>query len=564
MRKLRSGGWAAVTLLAALLPLVSAPVQAQPPTPSQAPPANPPQSVFGEQIDVRVVNVEVVVTDKQGNRVAGFTPEDFRLKVDGKVVPIEYFNEVRGGSAIALAESAGSAVKGLPSLAPGSPVGTSYLVFVDNFFSLATHRDGVLRSLKDQLSRLGPDDRMAVVAFDGRKVEMVSSWSNSVRQLGAAIEKVIGEPAQGLARVAEQRSFDSSRRLIGGSSFEPGPRASFTQRLDIEEIEFADRLASQAEREVSAAVSTLRGFASPPGRKVMLLLSGGWPFSPADYVVNNPNRPILDRDVPRGDEIFRPLADTANRLGYTIYPMDVPGIEGTVTDASQSSPSPTGLNIREQEHEATLQWVAQQTGGRALLNSLANEALNTAEQDTRSYYWLGFTPTWQGNDKRHKVEVTATHPGFKVRYREDFLDLSRKAEISMQVESAMIFGNAPDSAPLLIKMGQVVASGRREMDLPIILGIPASAITFVPVNGKYTAEVELRVSAVDAGGARAPVPVIPITITAAEAPKAGAIVRYDTKIRLRRQPHHLTLAVFDPQSGKILLAQTDVAVPPKK
>ncbi|HEV7509545.1 MAG TPA: VWA domain-containing protein [Thermoanaerobaculia bacterium] len=560
MRKLRSGGLAVVTLLAALLPLASTPANAQPP---QAPPANPPQSVFGEQIDVRVVNVEVVVTDKQGNRVAGFTPDDFRLKVDGKVVPVEYFNEVRGGSAIALAESAASSVKGLPSLAPGSPVGTSYLVFVDNFFSLANRRDGVLRSLKDQLSRLGPDDRMAIVAFDGRNVEMLSSWSNSVRQLGSAIEKAIGEPAQGLGRVAELRSFDSSRRLIGGSAFEPGPRASFTQRLNIEEIEYADRLASQAEREVSAAVSTLRGFASPPGRKVMLLLSGGWPFSPADYVVNNPNRPILDRDVPRGDEIFRPLADTANRLGYTIYPMDVPGIEGTVTDASQSSPSPTGLNIREQEHEATLQWVAQQTGGRALLNSLANDALNSAESDTRSYYWLGFTPSWQGNDKRHKVEVTVTHPGFKVRYREDFLDLSRKAEVSMQVESAMMFGNGPDSAPLLIKLGQSAASGRREMELPITLGIPAEALTFVPVNGKYTAEVELRVSAVDSGGARAPVPVIPITITTATSPKPGAVIKYDTKLKLRKLPHHLTLAVFDPQSGKILLAQTDVTVPPK-
>ena len=295
----------------------------------------------------------------------------------------------------------------------------------------------------------------------------------------------------------------------------------------------------------------------------MLLLAGGWPFSPADYVVNNPNRPILDRDVPRGDEIFRPLADTANRLGYTIYPMDVPGIEGTVTDASQSSPSPTGLNIREQEHEASLQWVAQQTGGRALLNSLAGEALNIAESDTRSYYWLGFTPSWQGNDKRHKVEVAVTHPGFKVRFREDFLDLSRKAEISMQVESAMMFGNGPDSAPLAIRLGQVTPAGRREMDLPITLGIPAESLTFVPVNGKFTAEVELRVAAVDARGSRAPVPVIPITITSAAAPKPGAVVKYDTKMRLRRLPHHLTLAVFDPQSGKILLAQTDV-VPPKK
>jgi VWFA-related protein len=556
MRKLCSGGWAAVTLLALLL----APLPAL----SQSPPANAPQSVFGEQIDVRVVNVEVVVTDKQGNRVAGFTPEDFRLKVDGKVVPIEYFNEVRGGSAIALAESAASAVKGLPSLAPGSPVGTSYLVFIDNFFSLANRRDGVLRSLKDQLSRLGPDDRMAIVAFDGRNVEMLTSWSNSLRQLGAAIEKAIGEPAQGLARVAELRSFDASRRIVDtGSAFTPNPRASFSRGLSLQEIDFANRLADQAEREVSAAVSTLRGFASPPGRKVMLLLCGGWPFSPADYVVNNPNRPILERDVPQGDEIFRPLADTANRLGYTIYPMDVPGMEGNVTDASQASPSPTGLNVREQEHEASLNWVAQQTGGRALLNSLANDALNSAEADTRSYYWLGFTPSWQGNDKRHKVEVAVTHPGFKVRYREDFLDLSRKAEISMQVESAMVFGNAPDSAPLAIRLGQPVASGRREMDLPITLGIPADAITFVPVNGKYTAEVELRVSAVDSSGSRAPVPVIPLTITTATQPKPGSGFKYDTKIRLRRLPHHLTLAIFDPQSGKILIAQTDV-VPPKK
>ena len=558
MRKFRSGGLTAAILLAALAPATAV---------AQQPPANqqPPQSVFGEQIDVRVVNVEVVVTDKQGNRVAGFTPQDFRLKVDGKVVPIEYFNEVRGGSAIALAEAPASTIKGLPSLAPGSPVGTSYLVFIDDFFSLAPRRNEVLRSLKDQLSRLGPDDRMAIVAFNGGGIEMLSSWSNSVRQLGAAIEKAIGEPAQGLTRIAELRSFESSRRLISGApSFDAGPRQAFAQRLDIEELEYADRLAAQTERVVGAATSTLRGFASPPGRKVMLLLAGGWPFSPADFVVNNPNRPILDRDIPRGDEIFRPLADTANRLGYTIYPLDVPGVEsGSSADASLASPSVTGLNVREQEHEASLQWVAQQTGGRALLNSLSREALNTVESDTRSYYWLGFTPSWQGNDKRHKVEVDVTHPGFKVRAREDFLDLSRKGEVSMQVESAMLFGNAPDALPLPMKLGPAAITGRREMEVPVTLAIPADAITFVPVNGKYTAELELRISAVDAGGARAPVPVIPFTVTTATQPKAGTAVRYETKLKLRRMIHHLTVAVFDPLSGKILTAQTDVAPPPK-
>ncbi|HEX9668651.1 MAG TPA: hypothetical protein VGC93_04125, partial [Thermoanaerobaculia bacterium] len=36
----------------------------------------PPQETFGELIEVRVVNVEVVVTDRDGNRVSGLGPGD--------------------------------------------------------------------------------------------------------------------------------------------------------------------------------------------------------------------------------------------------------------------------------------------------------------------------------------------------------------------------------------------------------------------------------------------------------------------------------------------------------
>lgn len=552
MKKLRFIPLAFAALLAGL------PVLAQEQQPQT-------QSVFGEQIEVRVVNVEVVVTDRQGNRVGDLKPTDFRLKVDGKAVPIEYFNEVRGGQAIALAEAGAetaAAVKGLPSLAPGTPVGTSYLVFVDNFFSVGPRRDEVLRSLKDQLSRLGPEDRMAIVAYNGGGAQMLTSWTSSQRQLGQAIEQAIGERAYGVARMAELRSFESSRRLPG-VSFEPTPRQSFAQRLDIEELEFADRLAAQTERAVMAAASTLRGFASPPGRKVMILLSGGWPFSPVDYVVNNANRPILDREVPRGDEIFRPLVDTANRLGYTIYSVDVPGVESGTVDASLASPAPPGLNVREQEHQAALTFVSDQTGGRALLNSQSTNVLPAVEQDTRSYYWLGFTPSWQGNDKRHRVDVDVLRPGLKVRAREDFLDLSRKVETSMMVESAMLFGGAPDSAPLAVQVGQAVAAGRKEMEVPVALAIPVDAVTFIPLEGKYLAEVELRVAAMDTAGNRAPVPVIPVTLSSDVEPKAGTSVRYETRLKLRRLPHSLTIAVFDPQSGKILTSRVEVLPPPK-
>ncbi len=548
----RSGWLSTAVLLTALAPAAA-----------QAPQTETPSGVFGEQIEVRVVNVEVVVTDRQGNRVQGLKPSDLRLKVDGKTVPIEYFNEVRGGQAIALGEAeAASEVRGLPSLAPGSPVGTSYLVFIDDYFSVGTRRDEVLRELKAQLSRLGPEDRMAIVAFDGGRIDMLSSWTGSQRQLGQAIEQAIGRRAMGIARLAELRSFESSRR-IAGVTFEPGPRSAFAQRLDIEEMEYADRLTTQTERAVAAAASALRGFASPPGRKVMLLLAGGWPYSPVDYVVNNPNRPILDREIPRGDEILRPLVDTANRLGYTLYPVDVPGVETEVADASLAGPPRGGLNIREQEHQASLLFAAEQTGGKALLNSQSAEVLQAVESDTRSYYWLGFTPSWQGNDKRHKVEVEVLTPGLRVRSREDFLDLSRGAETSMMVESAMLFGGAPDSAPITVQVGQTVAAGRREMEVPVALAIPVDQVTFVPLDGKFAAELELRIAAVDSAGSRASVPVIPMTLSSPTQPQAGTAVRYETRLKLRRLPHHLVLAIFDPLSGRILIGEVDVA-PPKK
>ena len=43
------------------------------------------------------MDVEVVVTDRDGARVRGLGPEDFALTVDGDAVPIEFFTEVVGG-----------------------------------------------------------------------------------------------------------------------------------------------------------------------------------------------------------------------------------------------------------------------------------------------------------------------------------------------------------------------------------------------------------------------------------------------------------------------------------
>ncbi|HLX10525.1 MAG TPA: hypothetical protein VKY89_21935, partial [Thermoanaerobaculia bacterium] len=243
------------------------PATAPRPTPASAAgtaaAAQPVGPLFGETIEVRVVNVEAVVTDRKGNRVPDLKPEDFRLKVDGKPIKIDFFNEVRGGQAIAPEAGATATVPGLPDLAPGSPVGTSYLVFIDDYFSVAANRDQVLASLKDDLSRMGPEDRMALVAFDGKHLNLLSSWSSSSRELSRAIEREIGGPAHGLERQVELQNFRAG--APDRISPDPGhPALSATNsQLRVDERTYALELGSQLERAVAAATSTLRGFASP-------------------------------------------------------------------------------------------------------------------------------------------------------------------------------------------------------------------------------------------------------------------------------------------------------------
>ena len=107
--------------------------------------------VFSETIDVRVVNVEVVVTDRQGNRVQGLKPSDFELLVDGQPTPIAYFTEIEDGFA-AGGETAD--ISGIPALDLNAPVGTNFLIFIDDLFSIKRDRNRVLDRLRDDLRTL--------------------------------------------------------------------------------------------------------------------------------------------------------------------------------------------------------------------------------------------------------------------------------------------------------------------------------------------------------------------------------------------------------------------------
>lgn len=521
---------------------------------AQPPAVEPP--VFGEVVEVRVVNLEVVVTDRDGLPVTGLAAEDFRLLVDGEEVPVRYFTEVRGGQAI---EGGGApsegAVAGVPDLVPGSPVGTSYLVFIDDYFTIARDRNRVLSALAQDLSRLGPEDRMAVVAWNGNGLEMLSTWSGSSNELERALQKARSRPAHGLARESERRSFLASPLRRG----QPGPVGwgrSLDNRLEMDELHYAEVLEDQLRNVVSAAAAALRGFANPPGRKVMLLLSGGWPYDIAEFVVQQSGRMIVEPQIERGNRLYAPLIETSNRLGYTLYAIDVPGLgnESGIEASEAGAPAPGdgfGPFVRENNLQYTLQFVSAETGGRALLNAARTAALERAAADTRTYYWLGFVPSWQGDDRARRVEVQVRREGLRVRSRASYLDSSRGREVSMAVESALMFGGASNMRPLALTVSQPVKASVGTMRVGIEFSVPAAELTLLAVGQQQVAQLELRVAAIDQHGGRSEVPVLPIRLALDSPPPPGQLVTYRTVLELRRARNRVAVALYDPAAGTI-------------
>ncbi|HEX3556856.1 MAG TPA: VWA domain-containing protein [Thermoanaerobaculia bacterium] len=476
--------------------------------------------VIGETIDVRVVNVEAVVTRGSGERVRGLTAGDFRLLVDGREVPVEYFAEVEEGASVTAEKPAGSAAAPTMPVAAGEAVGRSYLVYVDDSFSLLSRRNAVLDKLERDLTLLRPADRMAVLAFDGSRIAVLSRWTGDVRALKAALEQARQRPAHGDRALAHQRALRSDVDTVAESGLEGDQIQAALEDLS---HRVSPEARTQLGRTATAAAAALRGFEAPPGRKVMMLLSGAWSLSVAP-------------------QLYSPMVDAANRLGYTVYPVDA-----SMSDAREVT---------------VLDKLARATGGRVMV-SAANEAFRDMVADSGSYYWLGFTPTWKADDKGHKVTVEVRRPELTVRSRGAFSDLSKRTETAMKAESVLLFGGAADERRLIVQLGEPRRRGR-DLEVPVTLGVPVEALALTPQGKGYLAEVPLAVAAMDGNGGRADLPASHLKVVVATLPKTGTYARFQTVVRLREAGQRLVFTVPDPVSGQALWGEAEVGGKDKK
>jgi VWFA-related protein len=518
------------------------------PAPAQTPGETPrPVQAFEEAIDVRVVNLEAVVTDAHGRRVSGLALKDFRLLIDGAETPITFFSEIDEKKQRVSGEVAAGAGTSKPSTAP-SWQSRNILVFLDETTMVEARRDFVVRSLARQLDQLASGDQMAIVAFAGSRLEVLCEWTGDRTRLASTLAALDERPTRGIRDEVGRRETANDARfkadvMAAAPADEPDTHAG---SVSLSRIPFTNLSAppftplSRFRQVTEAAIGAMQGLPAPHGRKMMMLFSEGF-HSPA---------------------FVRPVAQEANRLGYSLYPVDVKGVDTfqAQNDVELPAPGSSGLLPRstalittalDREIDHNLQYMADTTGGKAALNSNRLAALERLVEDSASYYLLGFSPTWRGDDRRHKVEIAVTRPGLQVRTRTSYIDASHRTRLSLEADAALLLGRLDSKPRLIVNVGAPTAAAGEER-IPVSLGVPVESLAFFRHEKGFRAEAPIAVVMLDERGARRDLPQIWLELDVKELPLEGTYARFNFSLTAGDGAQRIVVAVHDALSGEAL------------
>ena len=477
--------------LAALL-LAALPAFPQQPQQNQQP------SFFGETIEVRVINVDVVVTDKQGRPVGGLKKEDFDLFENGKPVTITNFLEMTP------ADSPEPPPPGTPAQVPASntpaPPDTrarNVVVFLDTTTIHPFTRDRIFKPLEKFLRRATrAGDHVMIVSWNpGLKVEL--PFTNDVAEATKKLDKLIGTTTQAIfaqreLEMTKQRIRDipNDYKIMG----EIPPISDAIQEAD----QYAVKVTHEQAQRVEAIKSVLASLRGIGGRSAMVLFTDQLAINPAmpayDYIYGirdrftNGQSYVPAQSAARFNDsgLSTRLAEAANSSGVTVYPVSASGLGVDMGAISADNPGDASSLMPEITHSdeqlMALHDIAAQTGGMALTHSNNFElAFNTLTQDMISYYSLGYHTEGERKDAVRSISVKLKKKGYTVRSRASFIERSLTPEMQDAVAANLLYPIAKNDLNVsMAKGGPPVPGADQHVVVPVVIKIPTSNLTLIP------------------------------------------------------------------------------------
>ena len=445
-----------LTTLWIALSWAAATAKAQDPEPSD--------QAYGEVVSVYVVDIDVRVTDRDGNPVSGLSAADFTLREDGDEVEITNFSEVPARPKPERPDESEE-----PTLDESVP--SALIVFVvDDTAIEPRNRKRAIEQIGAAIDRgFDPYTAATIAVIDGG-LRILGQPTGDATQLRAALAQLGDAPPSGITR---QRERDAELRevLIDVGETMSQFRSQVIESNDA--VRELNALTRRVQTEVgrrraenldsfAAMGGLIEALARMPGRKAIVYTSQGLAMRPGQAALEVIREALAEISA-RGDgEAFSASVDArsamltalddqiraqkrrpsrgnappqdliavsalAAKAGVSFYAWKAQGNLGV---ASAEFGPEAGLALttsvrdaRERSLTETLNVLADETGGRVAIGAGFEELVERAIADFGGYYSLGFSPTHGGDNQLHKLKLKVRGRGLDVWYPRSYVAL---------------------------------------------------------------------------------------------------------------------------------------------
>ena len=452
---------------------------------AQRKPAEPEQPKLVESIDVRVINVDVVVTDKRGNFVPGLKKEDFEILENGVPKTVSNFYEVEGNRAknVAIADEVGGRVTA-PAAAVPEEMKRRIIFYIDNLSLNPFNRNRVFQQMRSFLkSAMRPGDE-AMIATYNRSMRVRVPFTRDIGQIESILDSLARESGLGVAARSEQKSTQD--RIRDARSYDD---ALATARSYAASVEHDLRTSVSS---LNALMSTLAGV---DGKKILVLTSEGFPMQPGRDMfqfIEEVGREkgwgvvgstVIEGMTYDGTQLIQSVAKAANANDITLYTIHAAGLMGNNEYSAENSRPTSGLVSQAALSNTTesMQMMANMTGGLASVNTNNFElAFEKIRKDLDAYYSLGYRAGTERVDRQRYLQVKVKNKAYRVRARQTFVEKSMYAEMNDRVIASLLYRVKDNDLGIIARIGEArpIEDGLYRVNVDI--QIPMPSLTLLP------------------------------------------------------------------------------------
>lgn len=455
------------------------------------------QAQMAEMIEVRVTNVDVVVTDSKGKPVTGLTKEDFEILEAGKPQTLTNFYEIRDSSAPAVEGTSATPAPEVPAEVSRRRI----VLFVDNFTIHPLFRNKAFEAVEKSLDTLlRPGDEAMIVFWQGQ-AQQLSPFTSNRQELISRFRDAAKRSGGGTSLDSMRTQIiDHAAMMIGDANVPASRRISHAQAYEISlgsARGFAEHLYVTQKNLIVGLERTLTTLAGVEGKKAMIFIGAELADNPGlelfqqidsmylQYV--SEIRPAVMRESSRSlSGALRGVAQRANANGVTMYMVDAVdrSRRGNPTERMVDS---SVVFFEETNTPMAMATVASITGGISVPGGRNFEqALGTIASDLSSYYSLGYRSPAEGKEQR-RFTVRMKKPGLNVRSRSSYVARSSEEEVRDRVVANVFHSSVRNDFPVSIVAGKPERVDHNQYKLKLTVTLP-STLTLIPQDDLLTGE----------------------------------------------------------------------------